>query len=130
MAANRRGGPFRMECGFDIRVCDRRNSRKAASCCGPQAERLSSPAVREIRVVHDTDAFQAEIRRSGEGKVPVLQRKAVAAFGPDVYVLTGNKTAKFGGGQSGTGYVIASRKTHGSISISRTEAEAGKLVIP
>ena len=80
-----------------------------------------------MRIVRDTDQFHRELTRSGDGKVPVLQRRGLAAFGPTAYILTGNNTPKFGGGQSAHGFVIADGRTVGSIAVEASAVRQDKL---
>ena len=86
--------------------------------------------MRTIRIVVDTPNFQAEIKRSGNATVPPINPWEMAALPQGVAILTGNKTAEFGGGPSGTGYVMQAGKATHSVGLSASDIRNGQLRLP
>ncbi len=86
--------------------------------------------MRDIDVTVDNDEFQAEMQRSGNGAVPPIQLAQLAQFPNGVRILTGDNTPQFGGGPSGTGYVLQNGKATHSVSIRRADIKNNKLRLP
>jgi hypothetical protein len=83
--------------------------------------------MRDIEVIVDTDKFQAEMKRSGNGAVPPIQLEQLAAFSQGLRILTGNNTAQFGGEPSSTGYVLQNGKVTHSVSFRPADIQNSKL---
>ena len=86
--------------------------------------------MRTIRIVVDTPMFQAEAKRSGNAAVPPINPWEMATLPHGVTILTGNKSREFGGGPSGTGYVMQAGKATHSVGISQSDVRSGQLRLP
>lgn len=86
--------------------------------------------MRTIRIIVDTPKFQEEMKRSGNGAVLPITAAQLAALPQGVTILTGNNTPKFGGGVSGTGYVIQAGKATHSVGLHASDVHNGQLRLP
>jgi hypothetical protein len=77
--------------------------------------------MRQLTVKFDTPAFQAELTRSADGKVLPIQPHEFAHLVATAFVLIGDKTPSWGGGLSGTGYVVQNGKATHSIAVNAAE---------
>ena len=85
--------------------------------------------MRQLSVRRDDVAFQAEVRRSGNGKVPPASIGGAAVIPPGATVLVGDRSPQFGGGLASTGYVMHAGKAVASIAVSATDVQRGWLTI-
>ncbi len=86
--------------------------------------------MKQLSVRINTQAFQAEMKRSGNGRVPPLNIGNTAGVPTAAYVLVGERTAAMGGGMAGTGYVIQNGKATHSIAVSASDIRAGVIRLP
>jgi hypothetical protein len=84
--------------------------------------------VRRIAIRVNTPGFQAELIRSGNGRVPNTSRADLARLPLNVHILIGDKTAAYGGGLSGIGYVMQNGRATHSLSITPNEVRSGALM--
>lgn len=84
---------------------------------------------RKLAIEKNDSFFQAEMPRSGDGRVPVLKPAELPLLPSVTFVLTGRNTAEFGGQQSSTGYVVTGlgRPATHSVSLEREHFEAHKF---
>lgn len=86
--------------------------------------------MKQLTVKVDTQAFQAEMKRSGNGKVPVLGPANSASVPITAFVLIGERTAAMGGGMAGTGYVMQNGKATHSVSVAMSDVHNGFIRVP
>jgi hypothetical protein len=90
----------------------------------------SEVLMRQLTIRVDTPAFQAEMKRSGNGKVPPIRPSEIGMLSPTAYILIGDRTPEMGGGLAGTGYVIQNGKATHSIAVNAADVHRRLLRIP
>ena len=86
--------------------------------------------MRQLRIEVDDRKFQAEMKRSGNGAVPLIGPRDMALLSPSVTILIGNRTPAMGGGLAGTGYVMQNGKATHSIAVSPSDVQKRFMMIP
>lgn len=79
--------------------------------------------MRQLMVKFDTPAFQAELKRSAEAKVPLIDQNEFVRLTSTAFVLIGERTAAYGGGLSGIGYIMQNGKATHSVGVSAVEVQ-------
>jgi hypothetical protein len=83
--------------------------------------------MRDVPIVVDTLKFQSEMKRAGNAKAPLITATELAKLPDGVYILTGNNTKEYGGGQSGTGYVMQDGKAKYSFGVSPADVSRKRV---
>ena len=85
--------------------------------------------MRQIPIHRNNQAFSAEMKRSGNGKVPPIAGAALASIPIGATILIGDRSPDFGGGLASTGYVMVGGKAIGSVGVDSTDVQRGWLTV-
>jgi hypothetical protein len=86
--------------------------------------------MRQITIKVDTPSFQAEIKKSGNGKVQVIKPAELKQLPAGAYILVGNKTPDFGGGLASSGYIVQNGKVTHSVGLKASDVHQGSIRVP
>ena len=86
--------------------------------------------MKQLSIKVNTQDFQIEMKRSGNGKVPPLSPASAATLPMTAFVLIGERSSDMGGGMAGTGYVIQNGKAIYSLAVSASDIRNGVVRLP
>jgi hypothetical protein len=83
----------------------------------------------QIPIHRNNQAFSIEMKRSGNGKVPIIAGGALAGIPMGASILIGDRSPDFGGGLASIGYVMVGGKAIGSVGVDATDVQRGWLTV-
>ena len=86
--------------------------------------------MRKIPIEYATPKFQAEFKRSSNGRVPPIFRNTPGSIPSGSTILIGDRTKEYGNGLASTGYVMLNGKPLGSVAVEHAEVTRGWIWAP